>query len=107
MICGVVPPAGVRSLVGGACRPGFIEGAPQRFGFGIGHHGNIGGLIERQQPALEALLVTAAARLLDETRVQAAQLGGIGDVIAPAVGGIEHVLFELRLQLGQLEHHRS
>jgi len=50
--------------------------------------------------------MTAFACLLDETGIQAAQLGGIANLIAPAVGGIEHVLLELCLQLGQLEHHR-
>ena len=57
---GVVPPAGVGALIGRARRPGLVERAPQRLRFRIRHHRHVCRLIERQHPALDALLVARA-----------------------------------------------
>ncbi len=103
---GIVPATGIRSFVRRTRRPGFVEGAPQGGGFRVGDYGHIRRLIEREDPALDTFLVSAFAGLLDEHLIQATQLVAIGDVIGPAVGGVEDVLLELRLQLGELQHHR-
>ncbi len=103
---GIVPTAGVRPLVRGACRPGFVESAPQSAGFRVGDHSDIRRLVEGEHPALNALFVSAFPGLLNQHLVQATQFAAIRDVVRPSVGGVEHVLFELCLQLGELQHHR-
>src|SRR5207302_775316 len=100
----VVPAAGGGSAVRGARHPGLVEVAPQAFRLRIRHHRDIGRLVEIQDPARNAPLVCAARGELDEHVVQPAQLGRLRDAPAPAVGGVQHVLLELRLQLGELEH---
>ena len=54
---GVVEIAGAGPLIGGAGRPGLVEHAPQRFGLTVGHHGDVAGLIQAEQPALDALVL--------------------------------------------------
>ena len=102
----VVPLAGKRPLVGSARGPGLVEIAPQGLRFGVRDDGDIGRLVEREQPALAARVMGAAARLRDEDVVQPGELRGVGDVPGPGVGRIEHVLLELRLQRRQFEHRR-
>ena len=86
-------------------RPGFVEIAAQRLGIRVRDHGDVGGLLEREQPAVEPLLGGARARLLDDHRVDAGELGRIGDVVRPGVHRVEHVLLELRAELRELLHH--
>ena len=98
----VVPAAGGGSPVRGARHPGLVEVAPQAFRLRIRHHRDIGRLVEIQDPARNAPLVCSACGELDEHVVQPAQVGRLRDAPAPAVGGVQHVLLELRLQLSEL-----
>ena len=75
------------------------------FGIGIGHDGDIGGLLEREQPAIQALLAGAGARLFDDHRIDAGKFCRIRDVARPGIHGIEHVLLELRAEQCELLHH--
>jgi len=103
---GIVPTAGVRAVIRGTRCPRFVESAAQSRRFRIRDDRNIGRLVEGENPAFDAFLVCASPCLFDEHLVQATQLLAVGDVIRPPVRGVEHVLFELRLQLGELQHHR-
>ena len=97
--------ARVRALVGGARGPGFVQRAAQRFVLRVRHYRDIGGLIQAQQPAVEVFLLSPLPRLLDDRLVEPAQVVWIGNVVRPAVRRIQYVLFELRLQLRELQHH--
>ena len=101
---GVVEAAGARPLVGGARAPRFVEHAPQGRRLGIGDHRHVGGLLEPEHPAIEPLRPGALCRRRDDAGVEPGQLRGVGEVMRPAVGGIEHLLLEFRLQQRQLAH---
>ncbi len=102
---GVVPSTGVGSSIRCASGPRLVERTSQILGLRVGDHGHVRGLIECQNPALVTAVVRTLACLIDEHLVEPAQLGGITDVVGPAVRSVEHVLFELSLQLSELEHH--
>ena len=93
----IVPAAGIRSLIGRSGRPRFVKGLAQHLGFGIGHHRDVGGLVQGEDPAFKAPFVSALARLLHEHLVEPAELGCFADVVSPAVRRIEDVFLELRL----------
>ena len=53
----VVPSAGTGAHLRGAGAPGFVEHAAQFAGCRIGHHGDVGRLVELQQPAFLLLFL--------------------------------------------------
>ncbi len=93
----IVPAAGIRSLLGRAGRPRFVKGLAQHLGFGIGHHRDVGGLVQGEDPALKPRFVSALARLLHEHLVESPQVGRVADVVSPPVRRVQHVFLELRL----------
>ncbi len=97
--------AGVGALIRGTCGPSLIERVAQNVRFSVGRDCNVGWLIERQDPTVDLLIVGAPVGLLDEHLVEAAQERLVADTVIPTVGRIEHVLLELRLQAGELQHH--
>ena len=79
-------------------RPGLVEYATQRRGFGIRDHADVGRLVQAEQPALAALLGRAPPRLLEDALIDACELAAVAHCVREGVGGIEHVLLELGRQ---------
>ena len=71
----------------------------------VGHHGDVGGLLEREQPALDAFFGGAHTRLLDDAGIDPGELALIGDQVSPRVHRVEHVFFEFGAKLRELLHH--
>ena len=94
------------ALVRGAGAPGAIKRAAQPLGARIGDDGYIGGLIEPQQPTFLARLDSPLTRLRDDAGIESVELGRVAEAEAERIGGVEHVFFEARAQVGEFEHDR-
>ncbi|EEF23168.1 conserved hypothetical protein [Ricinus communis] len=101
-LLGVVPLAGAGALVGGARGVGGVELAAQLAVLGVLHRRQIGGGIERDDITVESARMRRLLVDLQRGRRHAAQALGIGDVLAPALGSVEHVVRERGTELGEL-----
>ena len=100
----IVVTARGRPPVRSARAPGFVEHAPERRRLGVGDDGHVGRLVEAEHPAGQALARGARGRLLDDAGIQPGELCGIGEVVRPVIGGIQHLFLELRLQQREFAH---
>ncbi len=99
-----VVPRRVGTLVRGARDPGLVERLTQGAALGVAHDGVIGGVVERQQPALAVALARLGRRAFDGVEREPGELGFTLDVQAPGIRCILHVVLEGRLRRGQLLH---
>ncbi|MNE24437.1 hypothetical protein D3C80_1177270 [compost metagenome] len=97
----VVPFAGIWPLIGGAGSESTIHFFTQRAVIAIGQHRQIAWHIQRQQPAFLLFGLRHRLSLSQRAFRQAAQFGLIGDQLAPAHGGVEHVVAVSGTQFGK------
>ena len=69
-------------------------------------HRHVIGCIQREQPACLLLGFGRSTGTRDDGCGQATQFGLIDNMLAPGIGGIQHVLIELGLHLRELLHQR-
>ena len=97
----VVPLAGIRPLIGSPGDKGGVDLLAQCPIVAVHDDGQIGGNIQREEPALEF----PTGRQLLGRRLrrfrQAGQFGLIGHLTLPAQGGIHHLVAEVGGQLGE------
>lgn len=97
----VVPFAGVRSLVRSAGGVGAIELFAQRLVVAVGHHRQVARDIKGQQIAFLLFSLRLGLSRGQRALRHPGELGFIGDQLAPAHGGVEHVVAVLVTQLGE------
>ncbi len=97
----VIPLASIRPLVRGAGAVGAVHLFTQRLIVAVGHHRQVARNIQRQQIAL--LFFGFGLRFCGSQRAfrHAGKFRFIGNQLAPAHGGVEHVVAVSRTQFGQ------
>ena len=98
----VVVLAGVRPLIRGAGTVGGVQLFAQGAVVGVGHHREVAGELQADQPAVEVLGLGCLGHLRLGRVGQAGQRRFIGDVLGPGLGGIQQLVGEAAGQLGQL-----
>jgi len=98
----VVELAGIRALVRGAGAVSRVDFFAQGAVFGVGHHREVAGELEADQPAVQALGLCGSRHLRLGRVGQARQCCFVGDVLGPGLGGVQQLVGELAAQLGKL-----